>query len=60
MDEIILKLTGEEMEGLQSLCCTADLSRITEKSMRGVSSVMHKIYQYQPTFKQTYTFLPEG
>lgn len=49
---IQLAFTDEEMEGLQSILCTADLSRITERSMRGVAGVMYKVYQY----RESHTF----
>jgi len=49
-----LELTDSEMEALQSLCCTADLSRMTEASMPGLARLLAKIYQYEPLSGRQY------
>lgn len=47
MEEITITFSEEEMEALQSICCTADLSRITEGSMPGVARFMAKVYSWE-------------
>ena len=52
---IILNLTDKELEALQSLCCTADLQKITEESMPGLSTLFTKIYTMEKQITTTFS-----
>ena len=43
-----LTISTAEMEALQSIFATADLSKITEKSVPGLASLIAKVYAYKP------------